>query len=236
MVAHSKKFLEKSKLVDKGKLYDLNEAIELLKQTASAKFDESVEIAVRLGINPKHVDQQVRSTVALKHGTGKSVWIAVFAKGEKVKEAKDNGADVVGGEDLVEQVKKGFLDFDVAIATPDIMSSLGQLGKLLGPRGLMPNPKAGTVTFDVAKTIKDIKKGRIEFRCDSFGIVHAAIGKISFSNDKLYDNFKDVILAILKAKPATVKGQYIKSIALCTTMGPGIRLDLKVTKSLAEEG
>ncbi|MFH1563975.1 MAG: 50S ribosomal protein L1 [Nitrospirota bacterium] len=236
MAAHGKKFLEKSKLVDKEKLYDLNEAIELLKQTACAKFDESVEIAVRLGVNPKHADQQVRATVSLKHGTGKSVRIAVFAKGEKVKEAEENGADVVGGEDLVERVKKGFLDFDVAIATPDIMSIVGQLGKLLGPRGLMPNPKAGTVTFDVAKTIKEIKKGKIEFRCDSFGIVHSAIGKISFSNDKLHDNFKDVMFAILKAKPATVKGQYIKSIALSTTMGPGIRIDLKVTKSLAEEG
>ncbi|MDI6736679.1 MAG: 50S ribosomal protein L1 [bacterium] len=235
MAAHGKKFLEKSKLVDKEKLYDLNEAIELLKQTACAKFDESVEVAVRLGVNPKHADQQVRSTVALTHGTGKSVRIAVFAKGEKVKEAQENGADVVGGEDLVEQVKKGFLDFDVAIATPDIMSLVGQLGKLLGPRGLMPNPKAGTVTFDIGKTIKEIKRGKIEFRCDSFGIVHAAIGKVSFSNDKLYDNFKDVILAILKAKPATVKGQYIKTIALCTTMGPGIKIDLKVSKTLSEE-
>ncbi len=235
MPAHGKKFLEKSKLVDKQKLYDLNEAIELVKQTACARFDESVEIAVRLGVNPKHADQQVRSTVALTHGTGKSVRIAVFAKGEKVKEAQENGADVVGGEDLIEEVKKGFLDFDVAIATPDIMSAVGQLGKLLGPRGLMPNPKAGTVTFDVGKTIKEIKKGKIEFRCDSFGIVHAAIGKVSFSNDKLYDNLKDVILAILKAKPATVKGQYIKSIALSTTMGPGIRIDLKVIKTLTEE-
>ncbi len=236
MASHGKKFLEKNKLVEEEKLYDLNEALELLKQTSYAKFDESVELAIKLGVNPKHADQQVRSTVTLRHGTGKVLRIAVFAKGEKLREAEENGAEVVGGEDLIERIKKGFLDFDVAIATPDIMRDVGQLGKVLGPRGLMPNPKAGTVTFDVGKTIKEIKKGKIEFRCDQYGIVHSAIGKVSFSNNMLYDNFKDFILAILKAKPATVKGQYIKSIALSTTMGPGIRIDTKVTKKLVEEG
>ncbi|MEW6097271.1 MAG: 50S ribosomal protein L1 [bacterium] len=236
MASHGKKFLEKQKLVDKEKLYDLNEAIELLKQTSYAKFDESVEVAVRLGVNPKHADQQVRSTVILTHGRGKSVKIAVFAKGEKIKEAKENGAQVVGGEELVEQIKKGFLDFDVAIATPDMMRDVGQLGKILGPRGLMPNPKAGTVTFDIGKTISEIKKGKIEFRCDQYGIVHSAIGKVSFADNMLYDNFKDIILAILKAKPAGLKGQYVKSIALSTTMGPGIKIDPKVTKKLVEEG
>lgn len=236
MASHGKKFLEKSKLVDKEKLYDLNEALALLKQTSYAKFDESVEIAVRLGVNPKHADQQVRSTVTLPHGTGKTMRIAVFAKGEKIKEAGENGADIVGAEDLVDRIKKGFLDFDVAIATPDMMRDVGQLGKILGPRGLMPNPKAGTVTFDIAKTIKEIKKGKIEFRCDQYGIVHSAIGKVSFSDNMLYDNFKDFILAILKAKPAVVKGQYIKSIAISTSMGCGIKIDPKVTKKLVEEG
>jgi large subunit ribosomal protein L1 len=236
MASHGKKFLEKSKLVEKEKLYDINDAIELLKQTSYANFDESVEIAVRLGVNPKHADQQVRSTVTLTHGTGKTLRIAVFAKGEKIKEAEENGAEIVGAEDLVDRIKKGFLDFDVAIATPDMMRNVGQLGKILGPRGLMPNPKAGTVTFDIAKTIKEIKKGKIEFRCDQYGIVHSAIGKVSFSNQMLYDNFKDFILAILKAKPAALKGQYVKSIAISTSMGPGIKIDPKVTKKLVEEG
>jgi len=236
MVSHSKKYLEKEKLVEKGKLYEVKEAIDLLKQTSYAKFDESVEVAVRLGVNPKHADQQVRSTVILSHGTGKGVKIAVFAKGEKIKEAIDSGAEIVGGDDLIEQVKKGRLDFDVAIATPDMMREVGQLGKILGPRGLMPNPKAGTVTFDIAKTIKEIRKGKIEFRCDQYGIVHSAIGKVSFSSEMLYDNFKDFILAILKAKPPTTKGQYIKGIALATTMGPGIKVDLKGAKKLFEEG
>jgi len=236
MVSHSKKYLEKEKLVDKGKLYEVKEAIELLKQTSYAKFDESIEVAIRLGVNPKHADQQVRSTVILPHGTGKAVRIAVFAKGEKIKEATDGGAEVVGGEDLIEQVKKGMLDFDVAIATPDMMRDVGQLGKILGPKGLMPNPKSGTVTFDIGKTIKEIRKGKIEFRCDQYGIVHSAIGKVSFSNEMLYDNFKEFALSILKAKPPTVKGQYIKDIALSTTMGPGIKVDLKGIKKLFEEG
>jgi large subunit ribosomal protein L1 len=236
MASHGKKFLEKSKLIDKEKLYDINDAIELLKQTSYANFDESVEIAVRLGVNPKHADQQVRSTVTLPHGTGKPVRIAVFAKGDKIKEAEENGAEIVGAEELVDRIKKGFLEFDVAIATPDMMRDVGQLGKILGPRGLMPNPKAGTVTFDIAKTIKEIKKGKIEFRCDQYGIVHSAIGKVSFSDDMLYDNFKDFILAILKAKPAALKGQYVKSIAISTSMGPGIKIDPKVTKKLVEEG
>lgn len=236
MGSQGKKYLEKEKLVEKKKLYEVKEAIELLKQTSYAKFDESVEIAIRLGVNPKHADQQIRSTVILPHGTGKTVRIAVFAKGEKIREATDAGADIIGGDDLIEQVKKGMLDFDVAMATPDMMRNVGQVGKILGPRGLMPNPKAGTVTFDIAKTIKEIRKGKIEFRCDQYGIVHAAIGKVSFSNEMLYDNLKDFILSILKAKPAAVKGQYIKSITLSTTMGPGIKVDLKEVKKLFEEG
>lgn len=236
MTGKGKKFKEKTLLYDRTKLYDLDEGMNLVKQIAYAKFDETVEVAFRLGVNPAHADQQVRSTVILPHGTGKKKRIAVFAKGEKLKEAEEAGANVFGEADLIEKVEKeGFLDFDVAIATPDIMKDVGKLGKILGPRGLMPNPKAGTVSFNIKETIAEVKAGKIEFRCDKFGIVHSPIGKCSFSQEMLKQNFRDFLLAILKAKPPAAKGQYIKSIALCTTMGPGIMLDPKLMKKVVEE-
>jgi large subunit ribosomal protein L1 len=231
----SKKLQQARKLVDKGKLYDVDEAFEIAKKMSYVKFDESVDVAVNLGVNPKHADQQVRSTVVLPHGTGKKVRIAVFAKGEKAIEAEKAGADIVGDKDLVEKIKKGFLDFDVAIATPDMMREVGPLGKILGPRGLMPNPKSGTVTMNITKTINDVKKGRVEFRCDSHGIVHVSIGRVSFPVEKLRENFKAFFSAILKAKPPAVKGQYVKKIAISTTMGCGIKVDPKIARKIIEE-
>lgn len=225
MAKHGKKYLEALKLVDRTKVYDVREAFELLEKTAVANFDETIEVAVRLGVDPRHADQQVRGTVTLPHGTGKSVRVLVFAKGDKIKEAEEAGADYVGAEDLVAKVESGFLDFDVAIATPDMMGSVGKLGRILGPRGLMPNPKAGTVTFDVGKAVKEVKAGKIEFRVDKTGIVHAPIGKKSFGVDKLIDNFSTLMDAIIKAKPASAKGQYIKSVVISSTMGPGIKIN-----------
>ncbi|GAQ25009.1 MULTISPECIES: 50S ribosomal protein L1 [Tepidanaerobacter] len=225
MAKHGKKYLEALKLVDRTKVYDVREAFELLEKTAVANFDETIEVAIRLGVDPRHADQQVRGTVTLPHGTGKSVRVLVFAKGDKIKEAEEAGADYVGAEDLVAKVENGFLDFDVAIATPDMMGSVGKLGRILGPRGLMPNPKAGTVTFDVGKAVKEVKAGKIEFRVDKTGIVHAPIGKKSFGVDKLIDNFNALMDAIIKAKPASAKGQYIKSIVVSSTMGPGIKIN-----------
>lgn len=225
MAKHGKKYLEALKLADRTKVYDVREAFELLEKTAVANFDETIEVAIRLGVDPRHADQQVRGTVTLPHGTGKSVRVLVFAKGDKIKEAEEAGADYVGAEDLVAKVENGFLDFDVAIATPDMMGSVGKLGRILGPRGLMPNPKAGTVTFDVGKAVKEVKAGKIEFRVDKTGIVHAPIGKKSFGADKLIDNFNALMDAIIKAKPASAKGQYIKSVVVSSTMGPGIKIN-----------
>jgi len=207
------------------KAYGLEEAVAVVKRTASAKFDETVEMALRLGVDPKRSDQMVRGSAVLPHGTGVKVRILVFAKGEKEKEARDAGADLVGGEELVEQVKGGWLEFDRAIATPDLMGAVGKLGKLLGPRGLMPNPKTGTVTFDVAKAISDIRRGRVEYKVDKAGIVHVRVGKASFDAGQLRENAMAVLESVIKAKPASSKGRYLHSVTLSSTMGPGIALD-----------
>jgi large subunit ribosomal protein L1 len=225
MSIRGKKYAEAKKKIDRNKRYDLDGGIQLLKETGQAKFDESVDMAIRLGVNPKHSDQMVRGTVALPHGVGKSVRVLVFAKGEKEKEAKDAGADLVGAEDLVEKITGGWTDFDKAIATPDMMGTVGKLGKILGPRGLMPNPKVGTVTFDVSRAVRELKAGRVEFKVDKTGIVHTTVGKISFPAEKLKDNVMALMDVILRAKPASSKGTYMKSIAISTTMGPGIKLD-----------
>ncbi len=225
MSGRGKKYEEAKKRVDPTKRYDLDGGIQLLKETARAKFDESVDMAIRLGVNPKHSDQMVRGTVVLPNGVGKSVKVLVFAKGEKEKEAKDAGADLVGAEDLVERITGGWTDFDKAIATPDMMGTVGKLGKILGPRGLMPNPKVGTVTFDVGRAVKELKAGRVEFKVEKTGIIHATVGKISFDPDRLKENVLALMEVIVRAKPASSKGTYLKSIAISTTMGPGIKLD-----------
>lgn len=205
--------------------YELAEAIKLAKELSFAKFDESLDLVVRLSVDPRHADQNVRGTVALPHGTGKTVRVLAFAGGEKVKEAQDAGADHVGGEELAEKIQGGWTDFDAVVATPDMMKVVGKLGRVLGPRGLMPNPKTGTVTFDVGTAVKAIKAGKIEFRVDKAGIVHAPFGKASFADDQLGENAAAVIAALVKAKPASAKGKYVKSISLSSTMGPGIKLD-----------
>ena len=221
-----KKFKAVAALVDKTKSYGLEEAVGLAKKTARTKFDETVDLAVNLGVDPKQADQMVRGTVVLPHGTGKKVKILVFAKGEKEKEARDAGADYVGSEDLAEKIQKeGWTDFDTVVATPDIMGLVGRLGKVLGPRGLMPNPKTGTVTFDVARAIKEIRAGKVEYRVEKAGIVHVPVGKVSFDENKLADNAKAVLESILKAKPASSKGRYLKNVTISTTMGPGITMD-----------
>ena len=225
MAKRGKKYLEALEIVDRTKLYDVEEAIDLVLKTAVKNFDETIEVAVRLGVDPRHADQQVRGTVVLPHGTGKSVSVLVFAKGEKVDEAQEAGADFVGSDDLVAKVEGGFLDFDVAVATPDMMGAVGKLGRILGPKGLMPNPKAGTVTFDVGKAVKEIKAGKIEYRVDKTKIVHAPIGKKSFGQEKLMDNFKVFMDAIIKARPASTKGRYMKSVVLSSAMGPGIKVN-----------
>ena len=225
MAKHGKKYLEALKLVDRTKLYDVQEAIELVEKTAVKNFDETIEVAIRLGVDPRHADQQVRGTVTLPHGTGKTVRVLVFAKGDKVKEAEEAGADFVGSDDMVAKIEGGFLDFDVAVATPDMMGNVGKLGRILGPKGLMPNPKAGTVTFDVGKAVQEIKAGKIEFRVDKTKIIHVPIGKKSFGADKLTDNFKTFMDAIIKARPSATKGQYIKSIVISSSMGPGIKIN-----------
>lgn len=221
-----KKMDAASKKVEEGKDYSLEEAVRLVKEASYTKFDETVDLAFNLGIDPKKSDQMVRGTVALPHGVGKKVRVLVFAKGEKEKEALDAGADHAGAEDLVEKIQKGWMDFDRAVATPDIMGLVGRLGKVLGPRGLMPNPKLGTVTFDVGKAVKEIKAGKVEYKTEKAGIVHVPIGKVSFDAEKLVANARVVIDAIVKAKPGTSKGKYLKKVALSSTMGPGIRVDV----------
>lgn len=221
----SKRYREAAGKVEAGKLYGLHEAVELFKTIATAKFNESIEVHVRLGIDPRHADQQVRSTVSLPHGTGVTKKVLVITQGEKIKEAQDAGADIVGGDDIVQQIQGGFMDFDAVIATPDVMKSVGRLGKVLGPRGLMPSAKTGTVTFELASAVKEIKAGRVEFRADKTGITHNAAGRRDFSVDDLYDNVKALLQAIYRARPASVKGTYVKSIAIAPTMGPGIAVD-----------
>lgn len=221
-----KKYQENAKKVDRTKLYDLDEALKLVKDTANAKFDETIEAAIRLGVNPRHADQQVRGAVVLPHGTGKTVRILVFAKGDKARDAEQAGADYVGAEDLVAKIQnENWFDFDVCVATPDMMSIVGRLGRILGPKGLMPNPKSGTVTMDVAKAIQDIKAGKVEYRVDRTAIIHVPIGKASFDLEKLEENFQVLMDAIIKAKPAAAKGNYLRSIAISSTMGPGIKIN-----------
>lgn len=213
-------------LVDRSKVYTLKTAVDVVKDAAYAKFDETVDVAVKLGVDPRHADQMVRGAVVLPNGLGKNVRVLVFAKGEKEKEAQDAGADYVGSEDLVAKIQEGWFDFDTAIATPDMMGVVGKIGKLLGPRGLMPNPKVGTVTFDVARAVKESKAGKVEFRVEKAGIVHAPVGKVSFDAEKLQGNLLAIVEALVKAKPSAAKGTYIKKISLSSTMGPGINLDI----------
>ena len=223
---HGKHYVESAKLVDRSKLYDTNEAIGICCQTAKAKFDETVEIHIRLGVDSRHADQQVRGAVVLPNGTGKNVRVCVFAKGDKAKDAEAAGAEYVGAEELAEKIQKeNFMDFDVVIASPDMMGVVGRLGKILGPRGLMPNPKAGTVTPDVAKAVGEAKAGKIEYRLDKSNIIHCPIGKASFGTDKLVENFETLVEAVVKAKPAASKGQYIRSCVISTTMGPGVKVN-----------
>jgi len=220
-----KKYEAAAKLVEKP-AYNLTDAMPLVKKASFVKFDESVEVAMRLGVDPKHADQMVRGTVVLPHGLGKTKRVIVIASGEKVREAREAGADEVGGDDLVQKIQGGWLDFDAVVATPDMMKSVGRLGKVLGPRGLMPNPKTGTVTMDVEKAVQEVKAGKVEFRVDKTGIIHCAIGKVSFDAGKLADNAQALITTVIKAKPATAKGRYVKSIVVSSTMGPGVPIDL----------
>ena len=222
---HGKKYAEAAKLVDRMVQYDTAEAIALVKKTATAKFDETVEVHIRTGCDGRHAEQQIRGAVVLPNGTGKTVRVLVFAKGDKVSEAEAAGADYVGGEELIPKIQNdGWLDFDVVVATPDMMGVVGRLGKVLGPKGLMPNPKAGTVTMDVTKAVNDIKAGKIEYRLDKANIIHVPVGKVSFDETKLQENFDALMEAIVKAKPAALKGQYLRSITLTTTMGPGVKV------------
>lgn len=221
--------------IEPDRLYSPREAVKLAKEIATAKFDETVEVHIRLGVDPRQADQQVRGTVVLPHGTGKTARVAVFAQGDKAREASEAGADAVGGDDLVEKVEKGWLDFDAAVATPDMMGKVGKLGKLLGPRGLMPNPKTGTVTFDVAKAVNDIKGGKVEYRVDKFAIMHLVIGKASFDERSLVENYEVLLDEITRAKPAAAKGKYLRTISLSTTMGPGVKIDTLKIRNLLEE-
>jgi len=225
LAKRGKKYQESLKLIDKSTLYDAKEAIELVKKTAKANFDETVDVAVRLGVDPRKSDQQIRGAVVLPHGTGKTQRVLVFAKGEKAKEAEAAGADYVGDQEYIDKINEGWFDFDVIVATPDMMAEVGKLGRILGPKGLMPNPKTGTVTFEVEKAVKEIKAGKVEYRVDKAGNVHVPIGKVSFETDKLVENLKTVIEALIKAKPAAAKGTYLKNISVSSTMGPGIKVN-----------
>ncbi|MDL2237159.1 50S ribosomal protein L1 [Christensenellaceae bacterium OttesenSCG-928-K19] len=223
---HGKNYLDSVKAYDKQNLYDPEEAVKLCLETAKAKFDETIELSVKLGVDPRHADQQVRGAVVLPHGTGKTVRVLVVAKGEKAKEAEDAGADFVGAEEMIEKIQKeNWFDFDIIVATPDMMGLVGRLGKVLGPKGLMPNPKSGTVTMEVAKAISDIKAGKVEYRLDKTAIIHVPIGKKSFEQAKLDDNLKAIMEAIVKAKPSAAKGTYLKSVVIASTMGPGIKIN-----------
>ncbi len=236
MAQHGKRYREASKSIERKKLYDPEAAVGLFKQMPVAKFNETVEVHIRLGIDPKQADQQVRGTVVLPHGTGKSVRVLAFAKGEKVKEAQEAGADYAGLEEFVEKIQGGWLEFDIAVATPDVMNVVGRLGRILGPRGVMPNPKAGTVTFDVGRAVREVKAGKIEYRVDRFGILHVPIGKASFSAPALSENFTTLLNAVVRSKPASSKGQYLKSVTLSSTMGPGIPIDPAKAATVAVAG
>jgi large subunit ribosomal protein L1 len=225
MARHGKRYRSSKEKVDRTKRYHVDEGLTLLKSLTHTKFDESVDLAINLGVNPKYSDQMVRGAVVLPHGIGKSVRVAVFAKGDKAKEAQDAGADIVGAEDLVEKIEGGFLDFDKAIATPDLMRIVGKLGKILGTRGLMPNPKVGTVTFDIAQAVKETKAGKVEFKVEKEGIVHVPIGRMSFSAEQIKANLMTLMEIIMKAKPSSAKGIYLKSVTISSTMGPGVKLD-----------
>jgi large subunit ribosomal protein L1 len=226
MAKRGKKYEESFKLVDRTNLYSVDEAIDLLLKTAKASFDETVDLAVRLGVDPKHADQQVRGAVVLPNGTGRSRKVLVIAKGDKLKEAEDAGADFVGGEEMVAKIQsENWLDFDVVVSTPDMMGVVGRIGRLLGPKGLMPNPKSGTVTFDIEKAVKEIKAGKVEYRVDKESIVHVPVGKVSFGEEKLKENFKTMMDTLLKAKPSAAKGRYLKTVTLSSTMGPGIKVN-----------
>ncbi|MDQ0255993.1 large subunit ribosomal protein L1 [Evansella vedderi] len=226
MAKKGKKYEDAVKLVDRERVYDIQEAVELVKQTATAKFDETVEFAARLGVDPKKADQQIRGAVVLPNGTGKTQRVLVFAKGDKAKEAEAAGADFVGDEDLINKVNQGWFDFDVVVATPDMMAQVGRLGRVLGPKGLMPNPKTGTVTFDVEKAVNEIKAGKVEYRVDKTGNIHVPIGKASFDTEKLVENFGTIVETLLKAKPAAAKGTYMRNVAIASTMGPGIKVNI----------
>jgi large subunit ribosomal protein L1 len=220
-----KKYLESAKKVDREKLHGLEEALETVKGAAFAKFNESVDLAMRLGVDPKHSDQVVRGAVILPHGIGKKVKVLVFAKGEKEREAREAGADEIGAEDMIEKITKGWMDFERVVATPDLMGMVGKIGKILGPRGLMPNPKSGTVTFEVGKAVREIKLGKIEYKVDKAGIVHVPVGRVAFEKEKLFENLMTVLESVIKAKPAASKGKYLRSITVSSTMGPGVRID-----------
>ena len=219
--------------LDRSQRYLLEDGLRLVKETARAKFDETVEMAVRLGVDPRQADQNVRGTVSLPHGMGKTVRVLAFAKGEKEKEAQEAGADFVGSEDLIKKISEGWFDFDKTVATPDMMAVVGRIGKVLGPRGLMPNPRTGTVTVDIGKAVKEIKAGKLEFRVDKAGIVHVPVGKASFNSEKLIDNAKAVLTSLLRAKPASAKGNYVRGVTVSTTMGPGIKIDLSQVRAMA---
>ncbi|SDZ62441.1 large subunit ribosomal protein L1 [Evansella caseinilytica] len=230
MAKKGKKYVDALKLVDREKVYDVNEAVELVKKTATAKFDETVELAARLGVDPKKADQQIRGAVVLPHGTGKTQRVLVFAKGEKAKEAEAAGADFVGDDDLINKVNQGWFDFDVVVATPDMMAQVGRLGRVLGPKGLMPNPKTGTVTFDVTKAVNEIKAGKVEYRVDKTGNIHVPIGKVSFEDGKLIENLTTIIETLLKVKPAAAKGTYMRNVSIASTMGPGVKVNVSGIK------
>ena len=233
MAQHGKRYREAAAKIDQSRLYEPREAVALARETSNARFDETIESHIRLGVDPRHADQMVRGTVVLPHGTGKKQRIAVFAQGEKAREARDAGADEVGGEDLAKKIEGGWFDFDVALATPDMMATVGKLGKVLGPRGLMPNPKSNTVTFDLARAIKDVQAGRVEYRVDRAGIVHSVIGKRSFSEDQLLENFSALMESVVKAKPAATKGSYVKTVSLAGSMSPAVPTDPQAAAKLS---
>ena len=234
MAKHGKNYKGAAEKVDSTKLYSPKEAMEFAKELSSAKFDETVEVAVRLGVDTRKADQNIRGSIALPHGTGKTVRVAVFAEGEQARAAEEAGADIVGSDDLVAQIQAGNIDFDAAIATPPMMAKVGRLGKILGPRGLMPNPKLGTVTMDVAKMVGELKAGRVEYRADRYGICHVPVGRVSFPLEQIVENYGVLLNEIIRVKPATAKGKYIKSVALASTMGPGVKVDSSITRNLLD--